>query len=308
MARRVLVTGATGFVGRQTLLPLKVEGVEIVALTTKTPSDPVDGVTYIECDLTDLQVLQETVAQIAATDLMHLAWRPIRSGLWGTPENLRWLELTLKLVEAFADAGGKRVLATGSSGDYSWEAGLCHETRTPLQPTTVYGQVKVAVFHAVSAICETRGIEFVWPRLFFLYGPGEHPSRLAASVAISVLRNEPAMCSHGMQLRDYMHVADAGRGLASLMTSDLTGPFNLATGEAVRVKDVILGIAEAAGRVDLVKLGARDAPAFEPPLIVADMSKLNDTNLAWAPRFDLASGTRDTLEWYRAQSVTLYDP
>lgn len=299
MTRRVLVTGATGFVGRQTLAPLKAAGFDVVALTTAAPVNPIKGIDYAACDLTDEVRLRKTMAEIAPTDLMHLAWRPVRSGLWGTPENHKWLNISLKLVEVFADTGGQRLLVTGSSGDYSWDTGLCHEDHTHLQPSTVYGKVKVALFHALSALCETKEISFVWPRLFFLYGPGEHESRLAASVALSVLNGEPALCSHGMQLRDYMHVADAGRGLAALMKSDLTGAYNLATGEAARVKDVILGIAEAAGRPDLIRLGAREAPAHEPPLIVADMTKLRASGLDWAPQFDLRSGTRDTLAWYR---------
>ena len=87
--------------------------------------------------------------------------------------------------------------------------------------------------------------------------------------------------------------------MSALAVSDLTGEYNIGSGEAVRVKDVILEIAKEVGRPDLVKIGARAAPAFEPALIVADMSKTRASELDWEPRFTLESGVADTITWFR---------
>ncbi|MEL7129806.1 MAG: NAD-dependent epimerase/dehydratase family protein, partial [Pseudomonadota bacterium] len=273
MTRRFLVTGATGFIGRNTLMPLLDKGFEVIAITSRPPETPMDGVRYVVCDLSDPAATRAAIDDIQATDLLHLAWQAVISGLWTAPENLAWIEISLKLAEAFIEAGGKRITVCGSSGDYDWTTGLCTEGVTPLMPSTFYGKAKVALYHALSGYCDIKNVSLAWGRVFFVYGPGEHPSRLTASVALSLLRGEEALCSHGMQLRDYCHVEDVGRGLAALAASQLTGDYNIASGEAVRVKDVILGIAAAAGRENLVRLGARQAPAYEPPLILANMAK-----------------------------------
>ena len=166
-------------------------------------------------------------------------------------------------------------------------------------PSTFYGRTKVALYHALSGYCAGQDVALAWGRVFFVYGPGEHPSRLGASVVLSLLEGKEALCSHGMQLRDYCHVSDVGAGLAALAASNLTGAYNIASGEAVRVRDVIMGLAEAAGRTDLVRLGVRPAASHEPPLIVADMSKTRSARLDWSPRFDLASGTVDTVARFK---------
>ncbi len=301
MDKRILVTGATGFIGRNTLIPLMERGFEVIALTSRTPENTVPGVRYMQCDLADRAAVKAVMAETRPGHMLHLAWRAVVSGLWTAPENMDWLQISLDLARSFVEAGGKRMTVCGSCGDYDWTSGLCSEDITPLAPTTFYGQAKVALYQALTGFSEINNVELAWGRVFFVYGPGEHESRLGASVVKSLLKGEEALCSHGMQLRDYMHVGDVGTGLAALAASSLTGAYNIASGEAVRVKDVIEGLAAAAGRPELVKLGARSAPAFEPPLITADMTKTRKSGLDWTPRFDITSGTRDTVDWFRNQ-------
>ena len=301
MSKTVLVTGATGFIGRNTLVPLLERGFEVVAVTSRVPPETVAGVRYVQCDLSDRPAMRDVMAEVQPSHLLHLAWRAVVSGLWTAPENMDWLQISLDLARAFVEAGGTRMTVCGSCGDYDWTSGLCTEDVTPLAPGTFYGQAKVALYQALTGFSKINHVELAWARIFFVYGPGEHESRLGASVVKSLLNGEEALCSHGMQLRDYMHVGDVGAGLAALSASSLTGAYNIASGQAVRVKDVIGGLAAAAGRPDLVKLGAREAPAFEPPLIVADMTKTRQSGLDWRPRFGIETGTRDTVEWFRNQ-------
>jgi nucleoside-diphosphate-sugar epimerase len=299
MTKRILVTGATGFIGRHSLGELVSRGYEVVALTSRPIEDAVVGVEFVQCDLSNDAEMKEVVTKIGASHLLHMAWRAVIGGLWTAPENMNWLHTSLKLSQAFVEAGGKRITMSGSCAEYDWASGLCKEGVTPLYASTFYGDCKLGLFHALKGYCATNDVTFSWGRIFFVYGPGEHSSRLGADVVLSLLRGDEARCSHGMQLRDYIHCEDAGRGLAALADSDLVGDYNLATGKAVRVKDVIEALAEAAGRPELVKLGARQAPAFEPPLIVADMEKTLKSGLDWSPQYDLASGAVDTVEWFK---------
>ncbi len=299
MSQKIIVTGGTGFIGHHSVAALKAKGHEIIVPTSRAPSDPQDGVTYVSCDLTRSEDVESLVKESGATSLLHIAWRNAVSGLWSAPENSQWLQSSLELVRVFLDEGGERVTVCGSCGEYDWSSGLCHEDDTPLRPSTIYGTAKVSMLHGVKAMCETASASFAWGRPFFIYGPREHESRLGASVVLSLLKGVEAECSHGMQLRDYCHVGDVGCGLAALAMSDLTGEYNLGSGQAIRVRDLIHAIAEEIGKPDLVRLGAREAPAFEPPLIVADMTKTRQSGLDWEPRFTLETGVRDTVDWFR---------
>lgn len=299
MSKRIIVTGATGFVGRHTLPELVSRGFEVIALTSRPIENSVEGVEFVKCDLTNDAEMRTVVADAKASHILHLAWRAAVRGIWTAPDNMKWLQTSLSLAEAFVEAGGKRFVMTGSCAEYDWASGLCKEGVTPLTPSTFYGGCKLGLYQALKGYCDTNEVEFASGRIFFVYGPGEHPSRLGADVVLSLLRGEEALCSHGLQLRDYIHCGDAGRGLAALSDSDILGDYNIATGKAVRVKDVIESLAEAVGRPDLVKIGARQAPAYEPPLIVADMEKTLKSGLDWTPKFDLETGAQDTVEWFR---------
>lgn len=300
MDKRLLLTGATGFVGRRAIKPLLERGYDITALTSRSNPEPVEGVKFVSADLTDPAQLDSAVAKTKATHLLHLAWHSVPGGLWQAKENIDWVKHSLSLVESFAQHGGQRITVSGSCGEYDWTGGLCVEDVTPMRPNTLYGACKNGLQSILSAYCDKIGVELAWGRAFFIYGPGEHPARLAAYVINSLLTGKTAECSHGMQLRDYMHVDDVASGLVALLDSNLRGTYNIASGEAIRVRDLISHLADQTGASELLQLGARAAAAHEPPLIVADMAKTHAA-LDWRPTFTLADGAVDTVAWFREQ-------
>ena len=134
-----------------------------------------------------------------------------------------------------------------------------------------------------------------------MYGPHAHPSRIPGVVIESLSRNEPARCSHGNQIRDFLHIADVAAALAALTDSDVQGPVNIASGEPVTIREIVLQIADHFGRRDLVEFGAVPTAATEPPLLVADVRRLK-MELGWKPVHSLASGLDATLVWHKGGS------
>jgi nucleoside-diphosphate-sugar epimerase len=151
-----------------------------------------------------------------------------------------------------------------------------------------------------SAFTAGTGMTSAWGRVFFLYGPYEHPERLVASVVRSLLAGEPARCSHGNQIRDYLFAQDVADAFVALLDSNLTGPVNIASGQPVALKDIVTRIGSLVGRADLIRLGAIPPAATDTPLVVADVTRLS-RELAWRPRFDLDRGLERTIAWWRDQ-------
>lgn len=294
---RVLLTGATGFIGRHAVAPLMAAGHELHAVTTQEEPGGADGVTWHRADLLGGP---EVVDEVAPEILLHLAWY-VEPGLyWRAPENVRWVEASLALLRAFSGAGGRRAVVAGTSAEYQWQGldGLCDEQRTPLRPATLYGGAKHAL-HAVAArYAEQAGFELAWGRVFLVYGPGEPEGRLVPSVGRALLAGEPVATTRGDQVRDFMYVDDVAAAFAALADRDTVGAVNVASGEPVAVRDVVDTLAGLAGRPDLLRLGALPSREGDPPLLVADVSRLRD-EVGFAPRVGLVEGLEKTLEWLR---------
>jgi nucleoside-diphosphate-sugar epimerase len=144
-----------------------------------------------------------------------------------------------------------------------------------------------------------------WGRIFFLYGPHEHPDRLVASVIRSLLAGQPARTSHGRQVRDYLYAADVADAFVTLLDSGVTGPINIASGQAVALRDIVNRVGQLMGRPDLIELGAIPTAPTDTPLVVGDTARLCSA-LRWSPSWDLDRGLAATIErWRQAQHAEI---
>jgi nucleoside-diphosphate-sugar epimerase len=307
--KRVLVTGASGCIGRHLVPALVARGWEVHALTS-APSraeGPLDSgprsgqaVTWHTGNLLHAGDAESVVHAASPTHLVHLAWY-IAPGRWAAaPENFEWVQASLALISAFKAHNGTRVVTAGSCLEYDWRYGYCSETRTPCTPHTVYGACKHALQILTSALAREGALASAWARIFFIYGPHEHPDRLVAAVIRSLLTGEPARTSHGRQVRDYLFVEDVAAALARLLESDVTGPINVASGQAITLRDIVSEIGRQTGRSELIQLGAIPQATTDTPLVVADTSRLT-AELEWQPRWDLERGIEKTIAWWRQE-------
>src|SRR5205814_8609289 len=188
--KKVLVTGATGFIGRQSLSPLLARGYEVHAVTSRRePAGESPQVIWHSADLLDRRKVNTLLAKVATTHLLHFARYAAPGKYWTSPENLNWVQASLDLIRAFKKNGGSRLVAAGTCAEYQW-GGFepLSEFGTLAKPATLYGVCKHALQLMLAAYGAQEMLSVAWGRIFFLYGPHEHKSRLVASAIGSLLR------------------------------------------------------------------------------------------------------------------------
>ena len=301
MAARVLVTGASGFIGMHCLKPLLAAGYEVIATRNSTRARAVEGVTWVEADLLQASGHAELMARFRPQLLLHLAWYVEPGKMIESEENLRWTAASLELLRQFRAHGGERCVFGGSGYEYDWRYGYCTEELTPTRPDTLYGAAKNALSGAMLGYCRSVGLSGAWARMFFMYGPFENPRRLVPSVILSLLRGEPAKSSHGKQVRDYMHVQDVADGLVALLKSQATGAFNIASGNATAIRTIVERIGHIIGRPELLQIGALPARANDVALVLGDPEKTH-REIGWRSSIDLETGLKNTIDWWRNES------
>lgn len=296
--KRILLTGATGFIGRNCVPLLLAKGYEIHAVSSKSYRGDWSDVHWHQADLMDSRQVLELLTQVQPSHLLHFAWYTVPGKYWNSTENFRWIQASLTLLEAFSKNGGKRIVMAGTCAEYDWKYGYLSEKTTPLLPDTIYGKCKHSLQVMLDAFCKQTGISSAWGRIFFPYGQYEHQDKLIPSVIRSLIQGRPASCSHGNQIRDYLYVEDVANAFIALLESEVQGPVNIASGYPVSLKEIVYKIADKLNRKDLVRLGAVPASANEPRLIVADVGRLFD-EIGWRPKYTLDTGLESAIEWWK---------
>ena len=293
--KKILLTGASGFIGSQVLAELLRRNYRVHAVVHSGGVKPHPGVTVHRLDLLDAAAVEAFMAEQKFTHLLHLAWY-VGKKLHVHENNMNWLAASLLLLESFAHHGGRLFLGAGSCAEYEYRYGLLREEETPTNSGILYGNAKNSLFRMAGVYCAQAGMHFQWPRIFNLYGPGEKAQRLMPSVILSCLRGEDVCVSDCMNFLDYLYVGDTARGIADVFESGLSGAVNICSGRPVQLRDIVETIAKLAGFHGRIQWGAVPA-AFGNELVVGDNHKLRSTG--WQPRYDLISGLQDTINYWK---------
>ncbi len=283
MVKRVLVTGATGFVGRTALQPLLARGFEVHAVS-RAPEGAPAGVKWHRADLLEASGLERIAADVGATHLLHFAWYTEHGKFWDALENADWVRASARLVRAFAAAGGQRVVVAGTCAEYD-------------HPLSRYGESKDALRQLLEAQARRAGFGLAWGRIFFPYGPGEKPDRLIPSTARALLADATVECLSATRVVDLIYIEDVGEAFTALLDSAVAGVLDIGSGQGVELGAALRRFEQLAGRNGVVEFA--EAPG-ETPRLVAD-TRMLERDLLWRPRVTLDEGLRRTLDWWREQ-------
>jgi nucleoside-diphosphate-sugar epimerase len=306
-AKRVLVTGASGFVGANLARRLLLEGhnLHLIQRHDYTSWRLHDVLLETTLHLADLESGADVLAlvdRVRPDWIVHLAVE----GAYASQNDLQKIvgtniNGTVNLLAAASLVGCEVFINTGSSSEYGRKDHAPTEDEA-LQPNSVYAATKAACTLLCEQVARNRGLPVYTLRLYSVYGPYEDPGRLIPSL----LRNGFLGCFPPLAdpsiARDFVHVDDvcAAYLAAANASSQIDGNriFNIGTGIQTQLQQIVSVAAELMGVASKPDWGKFASRTWDTDVWIADPSKARDL-LGWRPATDVRAGLARTIEWYR---------
>ena len=270
-SKKMIITGANGLIGRQTIEPLKAAGFDVYALTIDEYNPDV-GVNWIRCNIFDETAVQSVFESVKPQYLLNLAWCTTNDYLTSNL-NFDFLTSGMKMLKYFQENGGKRVVFAGTCFEYEFKDEPLKEYDA-INPQTVYAKCKNYLRELAQLFCEQNGIEFAYGRIFYVFGANEHPKRLTAVIVNNLKNDIEVVINNGDLIKDYMYTKDIAGGFVKLLDSQVCGIVNICTGKGITLREYANLYAQKLGKEKYLKIKKEDTN--QPPIIVGDNHRLTN--------------------------------
>jgi UDP-glucose 4-epimerase len=309
-AGRLLVTGASGFVGAAVVSAALDRGHEVTALVGPASrldrlTSVLDDVEIVRADLREAERLEQTVFEVRPAACVHLgaAGAVVRENDLDTLLAVNVLAPAV-IARGLARAGAGRLVTAGSSSEYGPVDGVMDERLAP-DPDDAYGVSKLAGGLLARVLGGQAGLETVHMRLFSVYGPGEDQRRLVPSVIRSLLTGTPVALTPGGQVRDFIYVDDVADALLEAVAQPGVSGITLNVGSGVQstVRELCLLAAGLTGGEELLGFGEVSYRPGERFSWRAS-TELTERALRWKANVSLREGVALTVEAARAELNT----
>jgi nucleoside-diphosphate-sugar epimerase len=300
---RILVTGASGFIGSHVVKALVNSGHDVLCFVLPSDNlwrlaDVTNQIELLKGDLRSISNVRYELQKWRPTTCVHLAWYAEPGRYLQAAENLDSLRGSLDLLQILISCGCEQFIGTGTCAEYAMKSEKLSESDTT-KPETLYAASKLSFQMLGERIAELSKIRFAWGRVFLLYGSYEDARRLVPSAIQKLQKGETFFSSPGEQVRDYLHVTDVANAFLSLVNNQATGIYNICSSEPVTVKSILDIIGTLMGKQELLAHGALAYREWEPKFICGNNSKLKA--IGWIPQVNLVTGLHDTINWWKTQ-------
>lgn len=276
---KVLVTGATGFVGRHLVAALLARGCQVraVARNAQTAAS-LPWINDVEFVAMDVHAVDLDIAPLAEgiDALAHLAWPglPNYQALFHFEHNLM---ADYRFIKCIVEAGVSQVMVTGTCFEYGMQSGPLSESTTP-QPSNPYGLAKNTLRLFLETLQCQQPFTLQWARLFYLHGAGQNPNSLLAALDRAIDAGDATFnMSAGEQLRDYLAIDVAADHLAAIVLQrDFNGVINCAGGQPISVRALVEQRVRERGASIHLNLGYYPYPTHEPMAFWGNSERLHE--------------------------------
>lgn len=304
MNRRVIVTGASGFIGSNLVRRLLKRRFQVHAIVSQEYSSwriaDIQKKLIIHKGLLEKKSLKSILNEIKPYAIFHLA-------TFGSYPDQKDVEKvwkvnvldTIGLLDAVKDLSIKRIIVSGSSSEYGKKLHSMKESDV-LEPNNMYAVAKTAQTHVCKLYAYSYSLPITIVRLFNVYGFYEQEGRLVRSVIESSLQNKPIRLATGDEARDFIFCEDVVAILLKLITTHtLPGEvFNVGTGKQTTIKQLAEKVIRLTKSKSQIQLNSYPGRVWDSPSWVADMTKTN-TELNWSAHYSLEEGLKKTVDWYK---------
>jgi nucleoside-diphosphate-sugar epimerase len=272
MKKKILITGASGFVGSQVIKNLLANNKEVYAIVRKEKKNLLKK----KYSNLNLIITNDLFAESSewwikickgVHTIIHLAWYLEPGKYLNSPKNINCLKGSLNMAQGVIKAGVKRFIGIGTCFEYDLSLGKL-SINTMLKPSTIYSATKISLYTTLSKLFADNSIEFAWCRLFYLYGEGEDSRRFVPYLHTQLSAGRLVKLSSGKQIRDFMNVSEVGRIIYNIALGNKQGPINICSGKPITIREMAQKIADKYNKRNLLKFGARPDNLIDPPRIV----------------------------------------
>ncbi len=293
---RILLTGATGFLGSHIASMLVGRAVDCTAIVRNPAFCPL-GCKPIIADLIDGAALCAEARKVADFDtLMHVAAtmpNPSLSVAQAMALHKNEIRIAENLITIFSSV--RHVIFASSLDVYGAPAFLPITEEHPLRPLTEYAKAKVEVENMLEGHCSDSGKTLTIMRITHIYGPGE-PCIKAMPLFISTIikGGTPTIFGDGSEIRDFVYVSDVASAFVSAMEQSIGGTFIIGSGQSVTVREALNEIIRLSGKRIEPVVKERQKPKID---LVIDVKKAKSI-LGWQARMPFLRGLQSEYDWY----------
>ncbi len=288
----ILVTGASGFIGRAFCIHAAANGHTITALS-RTPNKlpRQSNIQPVAFDFLKTQISNINPDNYDAC--LHAAWISTPGIYRNSPLNKAFVDASIRLAKHLNQVDKPPFLcAIGTCAEYAPSHTPLTED-SPLNNATQesYIQSKIELY----SILSSRLTNYSWPRIFYPYGPGEHPNRISSSAVRSFQENRPFHINSPNSEKDYIYIDDVSHALLNVITNKKQGPINIGSGTPTNLSYLVNTISRSFPQNLLAKPNTQITPQQSPKeFTVADTTKLASTG--WTARTSIETGLRKLIE------------
>lgn len=292
---RIFITGGTGFIGKFVVDKLK-ENNQLLLLTHSKKSSPSKKIKFIKGDLENINGLKKQLKKFKPELAIHIAWEGIPD--YGIETSIKNLNYGLKLYSLLAEINCQTILTTGSCWEYGGQNGKLAEDKIFPKPFNAFTAAKNSLNFLGQEIAKKNNLNFIWTRLFYIYGPGQKEQSLIPYLINCAKTNKIPELKNPEAQNDFVFVEDIAEAISMIIQNPKKGlsTYNIGSGKLTSVKKIAEIIFKHFGiKTNFKKGAAKQTDSLQA--FYADLSKINK-EAGWKPQTKITGGIKKTIDYF----------